>query len=71
MPENVFRKMDFTIHADAGNVFFNMLWRDRSENNERGKFSRKKYYVCKKCHDRVYVKTSTFQEFLNKALGKR
>lgn len=41
------------------------------QNNERGKFSRKKYYVCKKCHDRVYVKTSTFQECLNKALGKR
>lgn len=41
------------------------------QNNEQGKFSRKKYYVCKKCHDKVYVKTSTFQEYLTKDLGKR
>lgn len=41
------------------------------KNKEQEKFSRKKYYECKKCHDRVYVKTSSFRELMFNALEKR
>ena len=39
--------------------------------DKQNKFLRKRYYDCKKCHNRVYVKTSNFQECLEKAQGKR
>ena len=32
-----------------------------------GKSSARRYYECKKCHDKVYTKEHNFQECMNKA----
>lgn len=32
--------------------------------------SHRRYYECKKCHDRVYLNAPNFQEYLHKASSK-
>lgn len=37
------------------------------EQRKDGKSSSRRYYECKKCHDKVYTKEPNFQEYMNKA----
>lgn len=37
------------------------------EQRKDGKSSARRYYECKKCHDKVYTKEHNFQECMNKA----
>lgn len=36
------------------------------EQRKDGKSSARRYYECKKCHDKVYTKEHNFQECMNK-----
>lgn len=40
------------------------------EQNKEGKPSAKRFYKCKKCHDKVYTKEPNFQECMSKASDK-
>lgn len=40
------------------------------QKKEGGKSSARRYYKCKKCHDKVYTKEPNFQEYMSKALKK-
>lgn len=39
----------------------------RYEQNKEGKLSTKRFYECKKCHDKIFTKGSNFQEWIIKA----
>lgn len=38
------------------------------ERSRDGKSSARRYYECKKCHDKVYTKEPNFQECMSKVL---
>lgn len=40
------------------------------EKKEDGKSSARRFYSCKKCHDKIYTKESNFQEYLIQASEK-
>ena len=40
------------------------------EQNRDGKQSARRFYECKKCHDKVYTKEPNFQECMSKASEK-
>lgn len=40
------------------------------EQNKEGRSSVRRFYECKKCHDKVYTKELNFQECMNKASEK-
>ena len=40
------------------------------QNKGQDKPAHKRYFECKKCHDRVYTNTSNFQEMLKKESEK-
>lgn len=34
------------------------------EQNKNGKYSARRFYKCKRCHDKVYTKEPNFQEYM-------
>lgn len=42
----------------------------RYEQNKDGNPSSRRYYECKKCHDKFYMKESNFREYMSKASEK-
>ena len=40
------------------------------EQRKDGKSSARRYYECKKCHDKVYTKEPNFQDFIVKESNK-
>lgn len=40
------------------------------EQNKNGRSSARRFYECKKCHDKVYTKEPNFQKCMNKASEK-
>lgn len=39
----------------------------RYEQNKDGRSSARRFYECKKCHDKIYTKEQNFQEYMSKA----
>lgn len=37
------------------------------EHRKDGRSSARRYYECKKCHDKVYTKEPNFQEYMSRA----
>lgn len=40
------------------------------EQNKDGRSSTRRFYECKKCHDKIYTKEPNFQECMSKASEK-